>query len=154
MGLSRLALQLIAAPISGLAAAVRRARLAGIAPYDVALSDPTISNVSVNRKQMGSMYGGSLMRMCTRAAGRDFLFPGLEMNPFLPRTAGTPGLLIRSNDALPWKGDVQTVFVGLRPGEYVYCGQYCLKRTEALTAEEYCGLSSKVHKSPHVVLAV
>ncbi|KAI0693702.1 hypothetical protein C8T65DRAFT_744640 [Cerioporus squamosus] len=144
--LSRLALQVIAAPISGRDAAVKSGRLAGLVPYNVALSDPSLSRVPVNRKQMGNIYGGSLMRMCVRTAGRDFLFPGLDMNPFLPRAAGTPGLLIRSNDALPWKGDVQTVFVGLRPGEYVYCGQYRLQRTEALSAAEYRALSSKVKR--------
>ncbi|RPD54256.1 hypothetical protein L227DRAFT_355563 [Lentinus tigrinus ALCF2SS1-6] len=121
-------------------------RLTELARYNVTLSDPALAHVVVSRKQMSSMYGGSLMRMCVRAAGRDFLFPALDMNPFVPRTAGTPGLLFRSNDALPWKGDVQTVFVGLRQGEYRYCGQYRLRRAEALSAEEYSALSSRIKR--------
>ena len=114
------------------------------------LSTPAIADIVVSRKQMSNIFGGSIMRMCVRTAGRDFIFPALNMNPFLPHAPGAPGLLFRSNDALPWKGDVQTVFVGLRQGEYRYCGQYRLRRADVLSAEEFSALSSKVSTPSHI----
>ncbi|KAI0335766.1 hypothetical protein GY45DRAFT_1366378 [Cubamyces sp. BRFM 1775] len=87
-------------------------------PFTATLSDPALPRFSVSRKQMGSIYGGSLMRICTQSSGRNFLYPGIDMNPFLPRQAKRPALLIRSYDDARWMDGVQTVFnAGVCPGE-------------------------------------
>ena len=101
-------------------------------------------NVTVNRKQMAKIYGGGFLPMCVRTAGRDFLYPKTSLNPFLPPRPGAPGLLYRGNNELQWKGDLQTLFVAERDGEYRYRGQYKLTPSTSLSKEEYVALPQKV----------
>ncbi|KAI0753223.1 hypothetical protein C8Q80DRAFT_1267640 [Daedaleopsis nitida] len=126
----------------------RNYRLAGAATFEVAVADPALLRVAVNRKQTSSIFGGSYLPMCVRTAGRDFLYPRVDMNPLLPRAAGRPGLIYRGGDGpgWHWKGDVQTLFVGVRNGEYKYFGEYRMALAAPLSAEEYCALSYELKK--------
>ncbi len=92
--------------------------------------------------------------MCVPAGGRNFLFPTLKQNPRLPAGAGMPGLLLRANEEPEWRGDVQTVFVGLRGAEYKYVGEYRLTRGERLSVEEYRALAAPVSGCFVVVLVL
>ena len=108
------------------------------------VSNSALLNVTVNRKQMAKIYGGGFLPMCVRTAGRDFLYPKTSLNPFLPPRPGAPGLLYRGNNELQWKGDLQTLFVAERDGEYRYRGQYKLTPSTSLSKEEYVALPQKV----------
>ena len=88
------------------------------------------------------------MRMCVATSGRNFLFPTLKHNPRLPTDVGLPGLLLRANVESEWKGEAQTVFVGLKDSHYKYVGEYRLRRSDPLSAEEYRALSPSVSITP------
>lgn len=82
--------------------------------------------------------------MCVHTAGRNFLYPKVDTNPLLPRRLGMPGLLYRGNHELNWKGDLQTLFISERDGEYRYRGQYKLTLSSPLSKEEYIALPEEV----------
>ncbi|TBU59774.1 hypothetical protein BD310DRAFT_924165 [Dichomitus squalens] len=115
-------------------------RLAGLTRCNVQVSDPILLRATVNRHRLAELYGGNAMRMCVTTSGRNFIFPTLKQNPRLPSDVGLQGLLLRANEEIEWKGDVQTVFVGLKGSHYRYMGEYRLTLGERLSAEEYMAL--------------
>ncbi|KAI1790097.1 hypothetical protein LXA43DRAFT_531723 [Ganoderma leucocontextum] len=121
-------------------------RLSGLTRFGVHIADPAILRPTVSRKRFSELLGGSTMRMCVPLGGRNFLFPTLKQNPRLPSDVGQPGLLLRANVEAEWKGDVQTVLVGLRGAEYKYVGEYRMTRGERLSVDEYRALSDPLRR--------
>lgn len=97
---------------------------------------------------MSALFKGHSQSMCVRTAGRDFLYPKVNMNPFLPRKAGEPGLIYRAKHggAWHWKGEEQTLFVGLKDGVFKYCGQYRIVPAEPLGREDFRALTARVRE--------
>ena len=77
-------------------------------------------------------------------ATRHLLFPTVKMNPWLPRTPGEPGLLLRASAERTWNGGAQTVFTGIAEGKYRYVGEYTLEMVEPLRVEEWRVLGPQV----------
>ncbi|KAI0752076.1 hypothetical protein C8Q74DRAFT_1373875 [Fomes fomentarius] len=121
-------------------------RLADATHYAINISDLDLLTVVVNRKQMAKIFGGKSIDMCVQTAGRNFIYPKVRMNPLLPRRPGEPGLLYRATREPGWKGDVQTLFISERDGEYRYCGQYKITLSSSLSTDEYNALSDEVKR--------
>ena len=118
--------------------------LAGLTHLAVHPSNPALLQRTLSRRRFSEVLGGNAMRMCVPLGARNFLFPTLKQNPRLPASAGAPGLLLRANAEPEWRGDVQTVFVGVRGAEYRYVGEYRLTRGERLGVQEYRALGAPV----------
>lgn len=122
----------------------QESRLADATHYAINISDLDLLTVVVNRMQMAKIFGGKSIDMCVQTAGRNFIYPKVRMNPLLPRRPGEPGLLYRATREPGWKGDVQTLFISERDGEYRYCGQYKIALSSSLSTDEYNALSDEV----------
>ncbi|PIL29267.1 hypothetical protein GSI_09317 [Ganoderma sinense ZZ0214-1] len=120
--------------------------LAGLTRFAVHPYNPALLQSTLSRKRFSELLGGNTMRMCVPLGARNFLFPTLKQNPRLPASPGLPGLLFRANVEAEWRGDVQTVFVGVRGAEYRYVGEYRLTRGEPLGVEEYRALGAPMRR--------
>ncbi|KAM5539719.1 hypothetical protein V8D89_006532 [Ganoderma adspersum] len=109
-------------------------------------ANPALLQSTLSRKRFSELLGGNAMRMCVPLGTRHFLFPTLKQNPRLPSSAGRPGLLLRANTEPEWRGEVQTVFVGVRGTEYRYVGEYRLTRGEQLEVGEFRALGAPMRR--------
>ncbi|CCL98679.1 uncharacterized protein FIBRA_00681 [Fibroporia radiculosa] len=114
---------------------------------------PTLRDITVNRKFMSQVYGGSPQSMCPSInmknrthRFRNFLFPTLMLNPHAPKEPGEPGLLLRVTKDAAWQPGDQKLLVGLRQGTYRYMGEYTMVRAEPLSREEYKSLPANAKR--------
>ncbi|EIW53610.1 uncharacterized protein TRAVEDRAFT_74857 [Trametes versicolor FP-101664 SS1] len=119
-----------------------RDRVDPLPRYQIPHVDPSLLALRVSRTELNkghwSVPSNKLAEKSgNKASPRDFLFPTLDKNPFLPQSPGKPGLLYRANDAYKWKGDVQTVLVQRESAKHEYVGEYKLTRAPSLSAAEY-----------------
>nr|VWO99479.1 Cytochrome P450 monooxygenase BOT1 (EC (Botrydial biosynthesis cluster protein 1) (Calcineurin-dependent protein 5) [Ganoderma boninense] len=133
-------------PPSPSSASAPHDHLAGLTRFAAHPSNAALLQSTLSRKRFSEVLGGNTMRMCVPLGARNFLFPTLKQNPRLPSAPGLPGLLFRANVEAEWRGDVQTVFVGVRGAEYRYVGEYRLMRGERLGVEEYRALAAPMRR--------
>lgn len=126
------------------------ARLANLASYPVPPAQAALATASTfKRNDIARILGGHPQTMCVSTGGRNLLFPTLSMNPWLPSAPGAPGLLLRASAGRQWKGDVQTVFVGLAGGQCAYMGEYELAFGGLVDVREYQAFGDKVRRCAH-----
>ena len=126
------------------------ARLANLASYPVPPAQAALATASTfKRNDIARILGGHPQTMCVSTGGRNLLFPTLSMNPWLPSAPGAPGLLLRASAGRQWKGDVQTVFMGLAGGQCAYMGEYELTFGGPVDVREYQAFGDKVWRCAH-----
>ncbi|KAI0930080.1 hypothetical protein AcV5_006880 [Taiwanofungus camphoratus] len=127
-----------------------RLQVIGHEPYPVSL-DYAIRSRTVSRAFMSKHYGGNAISLCPsiddkkyRHQYRNFMYPGLDMNPHAPRQPGQPGLLCRATREVSWKPENQKVLVRIGPGVCLYMGEYAMSPASSLMASEFHKLSPLV----------
>ncbi|KAI0751824.1 hypothetical protein C8Q80DRAFT_1218424 [Daedaleopsis nitida] len=116
-------------------------------------------SVTVSRDQLSHRFGGNTMDTFPRPSARhiaahgraNFMCINLLWNPHGPQVPGHGGLFF---EATMWPGDawtanpkhmdVQTLFVRIAQGQWLYLGEYELQFSRSLTSERWRDLHESV----------
>jgi hypothetical protein len=114
-------------------------------PYPINCS-PEILNTRVSRRFMSTTYGGSsqatfppISDKKSKHNMRDFMYPSGDSQPEVPKLPGAPGLWFNIEYG-DHDGCVYRLFTRVQkktPAEWLYQGQYKLKRSLSLTRDEW-----------------
>ncbi|KAI0640405.1 hypothetical protein C8Q79DRAFT_1015187 [Trametes meyenii] len=99
----------------------------------------SLQNIMVSREEL-NQYPWFIdpNSICVHQYTRSFLFPSYARNPLLPKRAGKPGLIYWANDTPLWEEHQgpYALLVGYK-GQFQYFGEYRLRRSRALSTDEY-----------------
>ncbi|KAI0059305.1 hypothetical protein BV25DRAFT_1889909 [Artomyces pyxidatus] len=130
-----------------------RSRLQGLTQYPIDF-DPALMQVTVSRRFMSSVYGGSSQAAFPKIGEkklavhglRNFMYLILDLHPHAPHQPGHPGLWFLQ-EVLTWEWSRKTerrTFVRVSPGKWLYVGQYKLNPVAPFSREEWLMQSNKI----------
>ncbi|KDQ52049.1 hypothetical protein JAAARDRAFT_184640 [Jaapia argillacea MUCL 33604] len=123
-----------------------RIRTIGFEPYPITL-DEGIKDVKVPRAFVSNLFGGNPQKTFPEVASErvqqhgydNFMMLNCNYNPEAPKYPGSPGLFYSPRaETRP----EQRVFVGIKPKEFGYKGQYELVEVDSLTSDEFTSQSN------------